>query len=134
MRLSYFSFTIFSLFLTACTSKPVSYLPISSKPIVNIEADIAGKIKLDTNGKTFSTTNLTNFPLNVIYKLFWYDKDGVTQSPDGISAHSGWQHLWLQPKQKQTVVFIKPTAESQHYRLYLRSLHKQSEKYLSSKN
>ncbi|QLB16874.1 hypothetical protein A6B40_04340 [Mannheimia varigena] len=120
MRLSYFTFTIFSLFLTACSSKPVSYLPTGSKPIVNIEEDISQKVELNTNGKTFSATNLTDFPLNVIYKLFWYDKDGVTQSPNGISESSGWQPLWLQPKQKQTVALIKPTEESHNYRLYLR--------------
>ncbi|QNS15212.1 YcfL family protein [Mannheimia bovis] len=120
MRLSYFTFAIFSLFLTACASKPVSYLPIGSKPIVNIEEDIAQKVELDTNGKTFSATNLTDFTLNVMYKLFWYDKDGVTQS-NGIAESSGWQALWLQPKQKQTVELIKPTEESHNYRLYLRS-------------
>ncbi|MEG9481442.1 YcfL family protein [Mannheimia sp. HC-2023] len=120
MRLSYFTFAIFSLFLTACASKPVSYLPTGSKPIVNIEENIAQKVELDTNGKTFSVANLTDFPLNVIYKLFWYDKDGVTQSPNGIAESSGWQPLLLQPKQKQTVALIKPTEESHNYRLYLR--------------
>ncbi|HGO5824046.1 TPA: YcfL family protein [Mannheimia haemolytica] len=122
MRISYFTFAIFSIFLTACGSKPVSYLPTGSSPIVNIEADIAEKVELDTNGKTFSTTNLTDYPLNVVYKLFWYDKDGVTQSPNGLSDSTGWQHLWLQPKQKQTVALIKPTEESHNYRLYLRGL------------
>ncbi|STY61661.1 YcfL family protein [Mannheimia haemolytica] len=122
MRISYFTFAIFSLFLTACGSKPVSYLPTGSEPIVNIESDIAEKIELETNSKQFSTTNLTEFPLNLAYKLFWYNKDGVTQSHNSISDSIGWQHLWLQPRQKQTIALIKPTEESHNYRLYLRGV------------
>lgn len=122
MRISYFSFAIFSLFLTACSSKPVSYLPSGDKPIVNIEADIAEKIELDTNGKQFSTKNLTDNPLNIAYKLFWYDKDGVTQplSNDGAES-TPWHTLWLQPQQTQAVALVKPTEESNNYRLYFRS-------------
>lgn len=110
---------IFSLFLTACAGKPVSYLPKGDKPIVNIEANIAEKIELDTDEKQFSTTNLTEFPLNLAYKLFWYDKDGVTQSFSETDS-TPWQYLWLQPKQKQAVALNKPTEESSNYRLYLR--------------
>lgn len=120
MRISYFAFAIFSIFLTACGSKPISYLPTGSEPIVNIESDIAEKVELETNRQQFSTTNLTEFPLNLAYKLFWYDKDGVTQSHNGISDSIGWQHLWLQPKQKHSVILVKPTEESANYRLYLR--------------
>lgn len=110
---------IFSLFLTACAGKPVSYLPKGEKPIVNIEANIAEKIELDTDEKQFSTTNLSDFPLNIAYKLFWYDKDGVTQSFSETDS-TPWQYLWLQPKQKQAVALNKPTEESSNYRLYLR--------------
>ncbi|EXI63186.1 hypothetical protein MHD_03380 [Mannheimia granulomatis] len=110
---------IFSLFLTACTGKPVSYLPKSASPIVNIEANIADHIELETDDKRFATTNLTEFPLNIAYKLFWYDKDGVTQSFSNTDS-TPWQYLWLQPKQKQFVTLTKPTPESISYRLYLR--------------
>lgn len=119
MMKSFSIIAIFSLFLTACAGKPVSYLPKGDKPIVNIEANIAEKIELDTDEKQFSTTNLTEFPLNLAYKLFWYDKDGVTQSFSETDS-TPWQYLWLQPKQKQAVALNKPTEESSNYRLYLR--------------
>lgn len=119
MMKSFSIIAIFSLFLTACAGKPVSYLPKGDKPIVNIEANIAEKIELDTDEKQFSTTNLTEFPLNLAYKLFWYDKDGVTQS-FSETDNTPWQYLWLQPKQKQAVALNKPTEESSNYRLYLR--------------
>ncbi|QIM67127.1 hypothetical protein A4G16_06945 [Mannheimia granulomatis] len=110
---------IFSMFLTACAGKPVSYLPKSSSPIVNIEANIADHIELETDNKQFATTNSSEFPLNIAYKLFWYDKDGVTQSFNNTDS-TPWQYLWLQPKQKQFVTLTKPTPESISYRLYLR--------------
>lgn len=111
---------IFSLFLTACASKPVSYLPTGSNPIINIESDISEQIKLDANGKQFAITNLTQSPINVIYKLFWYDKDGVTQLFNGVSESTNWQQIWLLAQQKQAITLIKPTEESVNYRLYVR--------------
>ncbi|MDD0823206.1 YcfL family protein [Mannheimia sp. AT1] len=116
-----FSFiAIFSLFLTACANNPVSYLPTGTDPIINIEANIADNIKLDANGKKAIITNLTKSPLTVIYKLFWYDKDGVTQLFNGIDESTNWQKIGLQPEQKHTIILVKPTEESVNYRLYLR--------------
>lgn len=117
---SFRTLAIFSLFLTACSSKPVSYLPTVSEPIVNIEADIASQIELKTESEQFSITNLTTVPQNIAYKLFWYDKDGVTQTFNQMSESSVWQNLWLQPNQKQSVALVKATEESTNYRLYLR--------------
>lgn len=117
---SFRSLAIFSLFLTACSSKPVSYLPTVSEPIVNIEADIASQIELKTESEQFSITNLTTVPQNIAYKLFWYDKDGVTQTFNQMSESSVWQNVWLQPNQKQSVALVKVTEESTNYRLYLR--------------
>lgn len=117
---SFRTLAIFTLFLTACSSKPVSYLPTVSEPIVNIEADIASQIELKTESDQFSITNLTTVSQNIAYKLFWYDKDGVTQTFNQISESSVWQNLWLQPNQKQSVALVKATEESTNYRLYLR--------------
>lgn len=117
---SFRTLAIFTLFLTACSSKPVSYLPTVSEPIVNIEADIASQIELKTESEQFSITNLTTVPQNIAYKLFWYDKDGVTQTFNQMSESSVWQNLWLQPNQKQSVALVKATEESTNYRLYLR--------------
>lgn len=117
---SFRTLAIFTLFLTACSSKPVSYLPTVSEPIVNIEADIASQIELKTESEQFLITNLTTVPQNIAYKLFWYDKDGVTQTFNQMSESSVWQNLWLQPNQKQSVALVKATEESTNYRLYLR--------------
>lgn len=117
---SFRTLAIFSLFLTACSSKPVSYLPTVSEPIVNIEADIASQIELKTGSEQFSITNLTTVPQQIAYKLFWYDKDGVTQTFNQMSESSVWQNVWLQPNQKQSVALVKATEESTNYRLYLR--------------
>lgn len=98
----------------------MSYLPTGSDPIINIESDISEQIKLDANGKQFAITNLTQSPINVIYKLFWYDKDGVTQLFNGVSESTNWQQIWLLAQQKQAITLIKPTEESVNYRLYVR--------------
>lgn len=111
---------IVSIFLTACAGKPVSYLPIGSEPIINIESTVAEKVKLDASEKKLSMANLTKSPINVIYKLFWYDKDGVTQLFNGVKESTDWQHISLYPNQKHTITLVKPTQESVNYRLYVR--------------
>ena len=117
---SYWSLVVFSLFLTACGSNPQSYIKGKSKPIVNIEAQIAPLVKVDTESEKFSIANLSEQPLNLSYKLFWYDKQGVTQNSDDTYPQH-WQKLWLNSKQSQTLPLDKPTSESSNYRLYLRS-------------
>lgn len=116
---SYWLFAIFSLFLTACGSSPQSYIKGKSEPIVNIEAQIAPLVKVDVESEKFSITNLSGQPLNLSYKLFWYNKQGVTQNSDDESPQF-WQKLWLSGKQSQTLQLEKPTNESRNYRIYLR--------------
>lgn len=109
-----------ALLLTACGSNPSSYLPIETKPIVNVEAQIAEVVEVKACPEKLSLTNLSEMPLAVAYKLFWYDKNGVTQTfnDDEVTA---WQKTRLEPKQYQMLNLTKPTAESVNYRVYLRS-------------
>lgn len=116
---SYWLLAIFSLFLTACGSNPQSYIKGKSEPIVNIEAQIAPIINVEVESEKFSIENLSEQPLNLSYKLFWYDKQGVTQNSDDTSPQL-WQKLWLDSKQSQTLQLEKPTNESDNYRVYLR--------------
>ena len=116
---SYWLLAIFSLFLTACGSNPQSYIKGKSAPIVNIEAQVAPSIHVEANSDQLSVTNLTEQPLNLAYKLFWYDKQGVTQTADDMSKQT-WLTLWLNGKQSEVLGVEKPTAESHNYRVYLR--------------
>ncbi|WGE68625.1 YcfL family protein [Actinobacillus equuli subsp. haemolyticus] len=115
----YWLFAIFSLFLTACGSNPQSYIKGKSEPVVNIEAQIATLVKVDAESERLSVTNLTEHPLNLSYKLFWYDNQGVTQTANDISTQP-WLNLWLNSKQSQPLQLEKPTNESSNYRVYLR--------------
>lgn len=119
LQKSYWLFAIFSLFLTACGSNPQSYIKGKSHPIVNIEAQVATLVKVDTNNENVSVTNLSEHPLNLSYKLFWYDKQGVTQSHNDTPTQA-WLNLWLNGKQSQAIMLKKPTNESSNYRFYLR--------------
>lgn len=110
-------FAIFSLILTACSSKPVSYLPSPTAPIVNIEAEIAEKINVQTTPTRIQLENRTEQPLHPHYQLFWYDKNGVTQSWE----EQAWQRVVLLPKQRVELPLQKPTETSESYRFYLRA-------------
>lgn len=110
---------IFSLFLTACGSNPNSYIKPQSKPIVNVEAQVNDLVKIEAESENLTLTNQTEQHLNLLYKLYWYDKNGVTQSFNP-SDKQAWQNLWFLPKQHLTVPLIKPTEESQNYRVYVR--------------
>lgn len=112
-------FAIFGLFLTACSSKPVSYLPAGTAPIVNVEAPLAEQVEVRAEPFLLKVSNLTEQPLNVLYKLFWYDKDGVTQTFDP-NDRTPWHNFWLEPRSKTEMQLAPPTAESVNYRVYLR--------------
>lgn len=120
MRKFYSTIAIFSLFLTACGSNPQSYLPAKSSPIVNIESAIVNQVQVSAATDSLSVSNNTANPLNLAYKLFWYDQNGVTQSFEGQYEDSSWLNLWLAPQQTQKVSLRKPTEESRNYRFYLR--------------
>lgn len=108
-----------ALLLTACGSNPSSYLPIETKPIVNVEAQIAEAVEIKACSEKLSLTNLSEIPLAVAYKLFWYDKNGVTQTFS--ESEQRWQTVWLEVKQEQAIPLTKPTVESVNYRVYLRA-------------
>lgn len=108
-----------SLFLAACSSKPVSYLPSGTQPIVNVESPLAENVDVDAQPFLLKVTNRTDSPLNVMYKLFWYDLDGVTQTLDP-NDRTPWRNFWLEPHATHEMHLAKPTAESANYRVYLR--------------
>lgn len=115
----YWGAVFFALLLTACGSNPSSYLPIETKPIVNVEAQIAEVVEVKACPEKLSLTNLSEIPLAVAYKLFWYDKNGVTQTFS--ESEQRWQTVWLEVKQEQAIPLTKPTVESVNYRVYLRA-------------
>lgn len=104
--------------LTACGSNPVSYLPSGNTPIVNVEATISEKIKIDAQSERLAINNLSVQALNVVYKLFWYDIEGISQP-----TQETWQNLWLEAKESHQIPLNRPTAESVNYRIYLREHH-----------
>lgn len=101
--------------LSACGSNPASYLPTGTTPIVNIEADIADKLDVNAQSEQLRVINLSQESVNLVYKLFWYDINGVTQP-----SEEGWQKLILVPQQIQQITLNRPTLESVNYRIYLR--------------
>lgn len=109
-------FAFFALILTACGSNPASYLPSGTTPIINVEADIAEKLDINAQPENLSIRNLNIESIKIVYKLFWYDIDGVTQ---GLSRV--WQSIELAPQNEVTIPLEKPTEESANYRIYLRA-------------
>lgn len=119
MKKHFVLIAIFSTVLTACSSNPVSYLPTGTKPIVNIELPLAEQVEVTADPFLLKVVNLTVQPLNIQYKLFWYDKQGVTQTLDP-SDRTPWYSFWLEPRAKTEVNLSKPTLDSVNYRVYLR--------------
>lgn len=113
-------FAIFSLFLTACGSNPQSYITAKKEPIVNIEAAINNVVQVTAKSDKLHITNMTNEQLNVAYKLFWYDQNGVSQFFADNQESSGWQNVWLKAQESRAVSPVKPTDEAVNYRVYLR--------------
>ena len=52
----------------------------------------------------------------MVYKLFWYDKLGNDIEEPG----KNWQSLWLNTQEKQIILLVKPTEESENYRVYVK--------------
>lgn len=120
MMFKWIPFAIFSLFLTACGSNPQSYITGKSEPIVNIDAAINPYIEVDAKSDSLSVKNISQHSLKMVYKLFWYDKLGVSQSHDLEESGKNWQSLWLNTQEKQIIPLIKPTEESENYRIYIK--------------
>ncbi|WP_272941015.1 YcfL family protein [Actinobacillus minor] len=64
--------------------------------------------------------NISQHSLQMVYKLFWYDKLGVSQSNDIEELGKNWQSLWLNTQEKQIILLVKPTEESENYRVYVK--------------
>ncbi len=118
MRNALFVFAIGSFFLTACGSNPQSYLPVKSKPIVNIESPMEQFVEVNAKADALTLENKTDSPISSTLKFFWYDQHGATQSQD--AANEGWQPFYLPAKSLLKINLIKPTPESENYRIYLR--------------
>ncbi len=113
-------FATFSLFLTACGSNPQSYIVAKDKPIVNIEAAINQKVQVEAKSDKLNLTNIANEQVNVVYKFFWYDQNGVSQLVAENQASAGWQDILLNPQERRSIVLNKPTSEAVNYRVYIR--------------
>lgn len=120
MMFKWIPFAIFSLFLTACGSNPQSYITGKSEPIVNIDATINPYIEVDAKSDSLSVKNISQHSLQMAYKLFWYDKLGVSQSNDIEESGKNWQLRWLNTQEKQIIPLVKPTEESENYRIYIK--------------
>ena len=118
MMFKWIPFAIFSLFLTACGSNPQSYITGKSEPIVNIDATINPYIEVDAKSDSLSVKNISQHSLQMAYKLFWYDKLGVSQSNDIEEPGKNWQSLWLNTQEEQIIPLVKPTEEN--YRFYMK--------------
>ncbi|QLB20918.1 hypothetical protein A6B43_04945 [Vespertiliibacter pulmonis] len=120
MKKNFAFIALFSAFLTACSNNPTSYLPSGTKPIVNMELPLAEQVNVTAEPFLLRVANLTAQPLNVQYKLFWYDEQGVTQTLDP-SERTPWHNFWVEPRSKTEMNLAKPTPESANYRVYLRN-------------
>lgn len=110
----------FSLFLTGCINLSPTYLPSNStKPLVNVEEEVASQIDVQASSEALSIENISAHAVSVSYKLFWYDEEGVTQMSD-YSQKTSWNPLWLEPQQKENIILQKPTPESERYRIYVK--------------
>lgn len=65
------------LFLTACSSAP--NIVGTNKPILNMAANLAPALDVDLSDNTAALKNKTTQQLNVLYHLYWYNTQGVTQ-------------------------------------------------------
>lgn len=102
--------------LAGCSTK-VPTLLNTQNPILNIEAPAAERVEASVDLDSAWVKNKTEQPINLAYRLFWYDKHGVTVTAEEPVV---WHRLALQPLQKQALTLARPTADSANYRLYLR--------------
>ncbi|MBF1240191.1 MAG: hypothetical protein HXM36_04110, partial [Haemophilus sp.] len=76
------------LFLTACSSTP--NIVGTNKPILNMTANLAPALDVDLSDNTAALKNKTTQQLNVLYHLYWYNTQGVTQVwPNQQESQSG---------------------------------------------
>ena len=90
----------------------------TNKPILNMAANLAPALDVDLSDNTAALKNKTTQQLNVLYHLYWYNTQGVTQVwPNQQESQSG--NILLQPQEKKVFELPKPSTESTNYRLYL---------------
>ncbi|MDH2925255.1 uncharacterized protein YcfL [Nicoletella semolina] len=114
--------------LVGCSGSPNSYLPTQTQPILNIETSIATSVATQTQEEQLVFTNLKPEITTLAYKIFWYDQYGVTQTIytptiylQAADQLNEWRTLSLQPNERREISLTKPTAESTHYRVYVRA-------------
>ena len=78
------------LFLTACSSAP--NIVGTNKPILNMAANLAPALDVDLSDNTAALKNKTTQQLNVLYHLYWYNTQGVTQ-------------VWPNQQESQSAIF-----------------------------
>ena len=113
----FLTLAIFSLFLTACGSNPQSYITAKSRPIVNVDARLNPVLEVNAKSDNLSVKNFSEQAVNFAYKLFWYDDKGVSQMAD---TENSWKPVTLRAKETMKVELLKPTEESENYRVYLK--------------
>lgn len=113
----FLTLAIFSLFLTACGSNPQSYITAKSNPIVNIDARLNPVLEVNAKSDNLAVKNLSEQAVNFAYKLFWYDDKGVSQAAEPANH---WQTVTLRAKETLKVDVVKPTQESENYRVYVK--------------
>lgn len=112
------AYSILCVMLTACGSTPTPNLVHTTKPILNMEANLVDLIDASAEPHSARIKNKSAQPVSVAYHFFWYDKNGVTQNPD--SELSASPSVSLMPQQQTALELRRPTADSVNYRLYLR--------------
>ena len=105
-----------TVLLAGCSAKVPTLLNTQS-PILNIEAPAAERLEASVDRDSAWVKNKTEQPVNLAYRVFWYDKNGVSVTAEEPVV---WHRLALQPRQKQPLTLARPTANSTNYRLYLR--------------
>ncbi|QPB42267.1 DUF1425 domain-containing protein [Rodentibacter haemolyticus] len=112
------SLILLSAFVLAACSNSDPNLVHTNTPILNVAAELTTNIEAKVSSNSAWVKNKSTQPINVNYRLFWYNAQGVTQVWDQ-QRESLSGNLHLQPQEQKAVELAKPTPESTNYRLYL---------------
>ncbi|MDG6881183.1 Predicted periplasmic lipoprotein [Phocoenobacter uteri] len=107
--------TVFAILLSGCINRSGSLIEVSTKPLVNIDENIASMIEVEAKPEQVLMQNLTAKQIKMSYKFFWFDEKGTSQLND-----TKWHKLTLEPHQAQQLLVEKPNQQSYNYRIYLR--------------
>lgn len=109
----------FSLGLVACSNLPPNNYLVYSRPVINIAAPIAHVIEVETSKNNIRIKNQSENQVVLVYKLTWYDQNGVTQLAPWQQSIQ-WNKLSLAPQQTIKIPLNKSTPISVNYRLFIR--------------